>query len=179
MLTFARSGEPRLLMLHFVMDTGWPAQPAPVRSTQVVISWPEAEQKTEWGVYLLIGVDGAISKGVSESSFPVWTHRHGVKHSRRAVRADASASADVADSGDLRVLRCFRAPCGDTTKGNCVWHQAVCSFIKSGIVFFIIAVFLGILIICEMGPPCLNSEICACFDSCTWSDNGTSVTSQP
>ena len=77
MLTFACSGEPRLLMLHFVMDAGWPAQPAPVRSTQVVISWPEAEQKTEWGVYLLIGVDGAISKSVSEFSLPVWTHRHG------------------------------------------------------------------------------------------------------
>ena len=106
------------VMLHFVMDTGWPAQPAPVRSTQVVISWPEAEQKTE--VYLLIGVDGAISKGVSESSLPVWTNRHGVKHSRRVVRADASA--DVADSGDLRVLLCFRAPSGDTTKGNCVWQ---------------------------------------------------------
>ena len=51
----------------------------------------------------------------------LWIHRRSVKHSRRAVHADAPA--DVADTSDLRVLFCLRAACGDTTKGSCVWHQ--------------------------------------------------------
>lgn len=39
---------------------------------KAVISWPEAEQKIEWGVILLMGAGGAISKGFSESSLTAY-----------------------------------------------------------------------------------------------------------
>ena len=69
--------------------------------------------------------------------------------------------------------RCsFAFVCGDTTKGNCVSASIqMAGFLKSGFLWYSVAVVLGISSFLKWIFHCLirhSIPVCACFDSCTW-----------
>ena len=167
LVDFCCPARPTLHYFSLVFHTGCTVVDAEEMNSDTVPS-------TTWDRILFIGADGAISTCFNESSLTTYLGEELVylsdfgcsgrfslsvfsisgcteMASNTAVAVLSDANDEDADTGDLRVLPCPRAACGNTTKGNCVCTNKFPDFLKTGLVTYIIAVFLGIHIIYGMG----------------------------
>ena len=156
------------------------------RTTQVVTSWPEAEQKTEWRVTLLIGAEGVISTGFSESSLTAYLNEKLGDSSDFSSfgliiltvfsicgLTDIASNTAVVRSALTHPMRmlilatcacsfAFVLPVATPPKAIMFGTNEFADFLKTGLAFNIIAVFLGIRIIHELGSAVLKyiPEVC-------------------